>query len=147
MVHCQRRASAASVVPPASRSSASTSSLSRIEKLRLQAESPRRRSRSSARPSAWKVLIASVLGSARADHARWRARASPAAALLVNVMAAICSGACARVQQARDLVHDDAGLARAGAGQHQARPLGVPHGLPLRWIEMVVAAWFIGGAR
>ena len=39
------------------------------------------------------------------------------------------------VQQVRDLVHDDARLARARAGQHQARPLGVPHGLPLRWIE------------
>ena len=48
-----------------------------------------------------------------------------AAALLVKVMAAIALGVEAGLDQARDLVRDDARLARAGAGEDQAGPVQV----------------------
>ena len=40
-----------------------------------------------------------------------------------------------RLQQLGDLVHDDPRLARAGTGQHEARPVQVVHGLVLGRVE------------
>jgi hypothetical protein len=90
IAHCQRRASAASVVPPASRNRPSTSSLSRIEKVGL---SPMRSpsARSSRTPSEWKVLITSGRAARAPTSAFVRSRIS-AAALLVKVIAAIWAG-------------------------------------------------------
>ena len=75
IAHCQRRASALSVVPPASFSTPRTSSLSRMLKLggRPSASPCSRRMRT---PSEWKVLIASWRRRARRRPARAPARAS-----------------------------------------------------------------------
>ena len=45
------------------------------------------------------------------------------------------AGVIVVLQQARDLVRDDPGLARAGAGQHQARAAQMVHGLQLGRVE------------
>ncbi len=85
-------------------------------------------------PSEWKVLIARSFAARGPTSALARSRIS-AAALLVKVMAAMCFGSMPALQQPRDLVHDDARLARAGAGQHQAGALQVVHRLHLRVVE------------
>ena len=45
-----------------------------------------------------------------------------------------------RLQQPCDLVHDDAGFARAGTGQHQARPAEVVHCFELGGVQQ----WLVG---
>ena len=90
MAHCQRRASALSLQPPASRSTPSTSSLSRIENCGFRPTfSPSLRSMRT--PSEWKVLMARSLARAAPTSALARSRIS-AAALLVKVIAAMCFG-------------------------------------------------------
>ena len=91
MAHCQRRARALSVVPPASLRTPSTSSLSRMLKFGFRpSRSPSLRSMRT--PSEWKVLIASGAAARLPTSAAARSRIS-AAALLVKVIAAICPGA------------------------------------------------------
>jgi len=41
------------------------------------------------------------------------------------------------LHQPGDLARDDAGLSRAGAGQHQQRAVEPGHGFALSWIEVV----------
>jgi hypothetical protein len=55
---------------------------------------------------------------------------------LVNVNAADRVGRDAQIEQVRDAVGDDAGLARAGAGQHQQRPTAVDHRRALRRVQL-----------
>ena len=91
MAHCQRRASALSVLPPASFSTPSTSSLSRMLNCSfrpMRAPSPRRMRT----PSEWKVLTTRCLAARGPTSALARSRIS-CAALLVKVIAAICPGA------------------------------------------------------
>ena len=89
MVHCHWRATAASVVPPQSLSSASTSSLSRMLNCAFS-PSAAPSSRNMRTPSAWKVqMITSLAALPISPLARSRISA---AALLVKVMAAIRLG-------------------------------------------------------
>ena len=91
IAHCQRRASALSVLPPASFRTPSTSSLSRMLNFGFRpTRSPS--SRSMRTPSEWKVLTASLPAARPPTSAFARSRIS-AAALFVNVIAAICAGA------------------------------------------------------
>jgi hypothetical protein len=91
IAHCQRRASALSVEPPASFSTPSTSSLSRMLNccFRPSRSPSARRIRT---PSEWKVLTTSGFAARGPTSALARSRIS-AAALLVKVMAAIWLGA------------------------------------------------------
>ena len=81
--------------------------------------------------AAWKV-ITHIARTRRPTSSSARSRISPAA-LLVNVIARISFG-CARVggDQVGDPVGEHAGLARAGAGQDQQRPVAVGDRLALR---------------
>ena len=91
MAHCQRLARAMSVVAPASLSWLSTSLLSKMLNWGLRPKrSPSLRNMRT--PSEWKVLMASPLAARAPTNALARSRIS-AAALLVKVMAATCSGA------------------------------------------------------
>ncbi len=90
MVHCQMRAVAASVVPPASFRILVTSSLSRMLKAGFR-PSTAPSSRIMRTPSAWKVQT-TTLRAALPIRSFARSRIS-AAALFVKVMAAMRSGA------------------------------------------------------
>ena len=120
MVHCQRRASALSLQPPASRSTPSTSSLSRIENCSFR---PIRCAVAAQHAHAQRVEGADhqVLGGTRADQ-RLGALAHLGRGLVGEGDGGDVLRLDAALQQPRDLVHDDPRLARAGTGQHQARP-------------------------
>jgi hypothetical protein len=66
-----------------------------------------------------------------------------AAALLVKVMAAMRCGLQPSLDQAPNFVGDDAGFARTGTGQHQARAVHVIDGFLLGQVE-AVRTWGIG---
>ena len=91
MVHCQRRASALSVVAPASFKMPSTSSLSKMLNCSLS-PSFSYSARNMRTPSEWKVLMTRCLAARGPTSDFARSRIS-CAALLVNVIAAICPGA------------------------------------------------------
>jgi hypothetical protein len=135
MVHCQRRASALSVLPPAVAQHAEHVVAVEDREVGLQAQA-RPSSRSKRTPSAWKVLTSSSLAARGPVSALARSRIS-CAALLVKVMAAISRRRQPALQQAHDLVRDHARLAGAGAGQHQAGAAQVLHGLHLGVVEGV----------
>jgi hypothetical protein len=84
-------------------------------------------------PSAWKVQISTSLAS-RPTSCLARSRIS-AAALLVKVMAAMRLASRPAWISRADLVRDHARLARAGAGQHQARPMQVVDGFLLGEVQ------------
>jgi hypothetical protein len=104
--------------------------------------------RSMRTPRLWKVLTARSLAARGPTSALARSRIS-CAALLVKVMAAICFGLEPGLQQPRDLVHDDARLARPGTGQHQAgaHTGGAPPGLSVHGGSGIIAATFFASAR
>ena len=94
---------------------------------RAAGSGPRRRGRSGPRASA----------ASSPSRSASRSRISPAA-LLVKVTARTCQGASpAPRHQAGDAVDDDPGLAGAGAGQHQQRPVAVQDRLALGVVQRV----------
>ena len=119
IVHCQRRASALSVQAPASFRMPSTSSLSRMLNCCFR---PTRSPSLAQDAHAERVEGADdqVLRGARPDQ-RLRALAHLLRRLVREGDRGDLPRRVAGLQQPRDLVRDHAGLARAGAGQHQAR--------------------------
>ena len=90
--------------------------------------------RSMRTPRLWKVLTARSLRGARPDQ-----RLGALAHFLRRLVGEGDGRDLLRLQpglqQPRDLVHDDARLARAGAGQHQAGAGEVVHGLHLGGVQ------------
>ena len=131
MAHCQPRAVLASVVPPASRSTPSTSSLSRMEKFSFRFRRVPS-ARSMRTPSEWKVLTTRSRAARGPTKALARSRIS-AAALLVKVMAAICLGSS-------PVCSSLAILCTMTRVLPEPAPASTRHG-PFRWCT----AWFWAG--
>ena len=133
IAHCQRRARALSVVAAGVLQHAED--VVAVEDAEVGVKPTRSPcSRRIRTPSEWKVLTASFAAARPPTSARARSRIS-SAALLVKVIAAICARRVAGLEQARDLVDDHARLARAGAGEHEARAAQVVDGVELGGFE------------
>ena len=63
-------------------------------------------------------------------------RSISSAALRVKVRSRICAGVDARLDEARDAIHQRARLAAAGARDDQHRPFDVRHGRVLRGVQL-----------
>ena len=132
MVHCQMRAVAASVVPPASFRIFVTSSLSRMLKAGFR-PSTAPSSRIMRTPSAWKVQTTTCLRVA--PDQPLGALAHFGRGLVGEGDGRDALGLQSGLDQPRDLVRDDARLARARAGEHEAGAVHVVDGFLLREIE------------